>query len=269
LRIGNRGDLFTPFKGALDEVALFNHALTAAELKADYSAGAPALAYRASVLSHSPSGYWRLGESAGTSAADASGNANTGSYTGGVALAQPGALAADSDPAAGFNGSSAYVNVPHSPSLALTGDLTLEAWVKPSDYANWNGIVGKTQGNLPAPFDFYLAQGSGLPRLYRGGPGSLAQVTALSAPPLGRWSLVAVVVQGTTVTHYLNGVQNGSGTLPATPADAGGPLRIGNRGDLFTPFKGALDEVALFNHALTASQLADDYWAAPPTSPGG
>ena len=51
--------------------------------------------YRSAVMADSPSAYWRLGEASGTAAADQSANANGGTYAGGVALNQPGAIAGE------------------------------------------------------------------------------------------------------------------------------------------------------------------------------
>ncbi|MCJ7692985.1 MAG: hypothetical protein MUO22_06170, partial [Sedimentisphaerales bacterium] len=51
-----------------------------------------------------PLGYWRLGESSGTTATDRAGSYN-GTYSGGVTLGTTGALSGDSDTAASFDGS--------------------------------------------------------------------------------------------------------------------------------------------------------------------
>jgi hypothetical protein len=67
-------------------------------------------------------------------------------------------------------------------------------------------------------------------------------VSASSAPAAGSWSLVAVTVSGTTVTHYLNGLTNGLGTITSfTPSDGGKDAKIGSRDDLATMFKGSMD----------------------------
>src|SRR6478609_8595556 len=85
--------------------------------------------YSSTILSDSPLAYWRLGELSGSSAADASGNAHTGTYTGSVALGLAGAVAGDNDAAAKFDGSSAYVSLPVFSTLAT---WSVEAWVKPN-----------------------------------------------------------------------------------------------------------------------------------------
>ena len=85
--------------------------------------------YRTDVLSDGPAAYWRLGESAGTVAADEKGTSN-GTYQNGVALGRAGVLTADTNTAVSFDGVDDIVTVPHSSSLSATSGVTLEAWVE-------------------------------------------------------------------------------------------------------------------------------------------
>src|SRR2546425_1881529 len=96
------------------------------------------------LLSDGPAGYWRLGEPAGaTTAADASGNAITGSYEPGVSLGQPGAVSGDT--AAAFASGAALV-LPNAAGLDLRSAVSVEAWVRPSASAQNGGIFEKTVG---------------------------------------------------------------------------------------------------------------------------
>lgn len=71
------------FHGSVDEVAVYNSALSAATIKRHYEiAKATPGAYSDEILSSSPKGYWRLGESVGTTATDSSGLSHNGTYTG-------------------------------------------------------------------------------------------------------------------------------------------------------------------------------------------
>ena len=56
---------------------------------------------------------------------------------------------------------------------------------------------------------------------------------------------------GTTLRHYLNGQENGSGDITNKIADAEGPLFIGTRDDLFTKMKGAIAEIVIYDIALS------------------
>ena len=59
--------------------------------------------------------------------------------------------------------------------------------------------------------------------------------------------------------NNLNGAPNGSGTLSTTIADAGTAVRIGSRDDLVTKMKGSLDEVVIYNRALSGGEIAAMY----------
>ncbi|MCY2989793.1 MAG: FG-GAP-like repeat-containing protein, partial [Planctomycetota bacterium] len=112
LRIGGWvNDTGHRFIGSLDDVALFTRALTAAEIQAEYAAKSGGT-YSATVLSQSPAAYYRLGETSGTVAADASGNGNYGSFGTGVTPGAAGALTGDMDTAYGFSGGQIAVTVP-------------------------------------------------------------------------------------------------------------------------------------------------------------
>jgi hypothetical protein len=161
--------------------------------------------------------------------------------------------------------STSRVTIPDSASLHLTSGMTLEAWIKPTDYANYNGIAGKTSSNLPAPFDLYLSQGNGKPVFYVGDGGShLGNLTGTSAPATGVWSHIVVVSSGSfasvTLTQYLNGATNGTTTLTNfTAADTVNSIKIASRNDLVTMFKGGIDEVRMSSSPRTAGWVATEF----------
>ena len=111
--------------------------------------------YRDAVLADSPAGYWRLGETSGTTAADTSGNGRTGSYLNTPTLGQAGALTGDSNTSVGFDGTSEHVSVPYSGALN-TASTSLEAWVYPTGgqgqfravVSNRDYVVGSTRGSI-------------------------------------------------------------------------------------------------------------------------
>ncbi len=190
------------------------------------------------------------------SAADATSNTNNGTITG--ATARIGQM----DGAANLSGTPQYINIGTGALVGITGNMTIEAWVNPTDYSNFNGILSKTAGNQPKPYDFYLVQGSGIPVLFRGnGTGANSNVNATTAPPTGVWSHIVVTTSGSTVNHYLNGVPNGSGNLgPAgTPANGTDIAYIGTRSDLATRFKGGIDEVRISNGNLSADWIKTEF----------
>ena len=89
------------------------------------------------VLADGPVGYWRLGEPAGSlTAADASGNNNPGTCTGGITFGQPGLHGGDT--AALFDGATGRISVTNSESVN-PARITMEAKVR------WDGATGFQQ----------------------------------------------------------------------------------------------------------------------------
>jgi len=95
--IGDTDHGTTPFNGSMDEVAIWNEALTAAEITALYNSGMPLDASSNSGNYTSVAyldGYWRFGENSGTTAYDLSGKGNRGIIDGAI-YSSPGADALD------------------------------------------------------------------------------------------------------------------------------------------------------------------------------
>jgi hypothetical protein len=87
--------------------------------------------YARTVLTDSPAGYWRLGETSGTTALDVAGN-NSGTYRGGPQLGAGSLLAAEGgNPAVSLDGVDDLVDIPVSSALGPTLKVSVEAWVEP------------------------------------------------------------------------------------------------------------------------------------------
>src|SRR5579883_810835 len=115
------------------------------------------LAYFQVVAADSPQAYWRLDEPAGsTTAHDATGNHDDGTYVGGVTLAVQGAIANDQDTAASFDGATAWVDCKNIFQFAGKTAFTLEAWVKPMLDGNYRAWLSRNDPSGP-PTEGYLA----------------------------------------------------------------------------------------------------------------
>jgi hypothetical protein len=195
---------------------------------------------------------------------DASGNNNNGSLSAFNAAwfndpTRGGVLSLTPTP--GLAGS---MIVGDSPSLSITGAITISAMVNINDYANFNGIVGKTASNQPASYDLYTVQGSGLPRLYRGnGAGANGQVSGTTPVPVGGWHHYAVTMSDAgQVLHYLDGTFIGGGSIATTLADTDGPMFVGSRFDGVTAFNGQIDEVRIYNRDLSGPDVLELFAAS-------
>ena len=128
LWIGGNRPYGENFHGLIDESRVYDHALSENEIRRDMAMPvAPAAGLVAA---------YAFDAGSGTTAADASGNHNTGEIRG--ATWAPGRYGN----ALRFDGDAAVVRVPASPSLNLTRAMTLSAWIRPSEpQSGWRTIV--------------------------------------------------------------------------------------------------------------------------------
>jgi hypothetical protein len=170
----------------------------------------------------------------------------------------------NSEPALNFNGNSSnYLTAASSPSLAITNSMTIYAVVNFADLSATREILSKTAANIAGPYDYY-ATTAGDEDLLRGNGQSSGSVTSSAGASASVPHVLAVTMagaSGTTVTHYLDGIVNGSGTLtvaaPATIVDAGHPLWIGGRSDEVQWMNGEMSEIMIFNGALSSADLSN------------
>ena len=158
------------------------------------------------------------------------------------------------------------VTVADSASLDLTTRATLEAWVNPSALGGaWRTVMLKEQPGqlvyaLYANNDLVARRGTCSPRgdLFTNGTAPL---------PLNTWSHLAMTWDGTTQRLFVNGNQVGSRALAARSSPAPAPLRFGGNSVWAEWFAGSLDEIRVYDRALTQAQLQADMNA--PVSCGG
>lgn len=220
--------------------------------------------YRTTVLADNPVSTWRLDETSGTIIADSTGS-NSGALYGGVTLGVPGALATDSNPAMAFDGSTGYASIPNSASLNPTGDLTVEAWAKPTALDGMtHAVVHKGSSTTSSSWQYRLtlhATNQWRGCVYAGSAG--ACVLAPGTASTTSWTHLVLTRSGTTVTLYIDGASVGTATLSGALNSTTGTLGIGRVGSNATNyFKGGLDEVALYAGALSAERIAAHYAAA-------
>jgi hypothetical protein len=207
-----------------------------------------AVSYSHEVLRDLPAAYWRLGETAGTQARDGSPNGRHGTWSGGPALGQPGALDSDPDLAALFDGADDRITLPALPSFGTS--LTIEFWFRPLSGGDATQcLIGEADGS---PTVLFKSDGR-LSVFY-------AAADHLNDTPLAydTWHHIAIVISAGAGAFYLNGVADGAfASFPSGFA----PDRIGDD-TAGNTCKGYLDEVALYTTALAAERVAAHYAAA-------
>jgi hypothetical protein len=203
--------------------------------------------------------YWRLGETTGTVAADASGNARPGTYAGGVGLNRAGALAGDGNPSVQLDG--ADDNIVRNPIAGVgTTAISTDLWLETTDTTKEAGIV--SYAATSSADEFQLRDYRAL-RVYIKG----TRVDTGVALNDGQWHHLAVTWTSTggAVRVYKDGALAFSNSVPVqagTTITGGGALVLGQEQDTIgggfetsQAFLGQLDEVALYPTALSAARV--------------
>ena len=202
-------------------------------------------------------------EGSGSTVTDASGNGNNGTITNATW-----ASAGKYGKALQFNGTNALVTIPDSAGLHLSSGMTLEAWVNPSTVnANWRDVIYKGNDN------FYLeatSSSAGHPDAGMIAGGSYADAFGTSALPANTWSFLTETYDGTTLRLYVNGTQVASTAHTGAIASSTNPLQIGGDSLYGQYFAGLIDDVRVYNTALTTTQIQTDQGnpIGDPTAPG-
>jgi Concanavalin A-like lectin/glucanases superfamily/Immunoglobulin I-set domain len=270
----------------------------------------PTAAYATNILNLNPVGYWPMQETTAPAPSDIETNFG---FLGSVANAYyvdtqgsspvnrgiTGALAGDSDPAAGFTGqANCYLAAPATSTNLAQAPFTIEFWAWPSGtgftmpvgksaYEALNGGGNPGAGNgVPGGWtvDWSRTSGEWDMQMFGNGPGTgTANATYVygttAAASTTNWQHVVFTFDGTNITFYWNGQQitRQAVKYPYLP-DIWNPLTIGagrvadNAGG--DPgghrYTGYLDEVALYTNALSSDDVLAHYQAgtnpAPATS---
>jgi len=185
----------------------------------------------------------------GTTVADASGKGNNGTINGAVGIAT-----GHSGKALKFNGSSNWVTVNDSASLDLTTGMTLEAWVYPLSQSNGGNTVILKEASGAEVYALYSEEDANLPVSYINN-GSYRDVTGPNRLPANTWTHLVATYDGSYQRLYVNGVQVAQKAQSGQIQQSSGVLRIGGNSVWGEYFDGYIDEVRIYNRALTATEV--------------
>jgi Concanavalin A-like lectin/glucanases superfamily len=259
--------------GTMDDVRIYNRALSAAEISALAHAGTEGdLMYNndyhlyqfcggtnwqpmgptgaGGATSYAPSGglagWWKFDEASGTVAADSSGNSNTGTASGTTVVA------GKIGNARSFNGTSDNIAVGNPASLQIAGDITMCAWAYPQNASSF--ILSKSDGGGNYDYGLYIT-GAGSLSLYYGA--GLTASTAIGLVSSNIWQHLCAVVQSNVATFYINGVPYTGGA--ATITNTNQQFYIGAHNGGGWALQGNIDELRVYNRALTATEITALY----------
>jgi hypothetical protein len=241
--------------------------------------------YAQTLQSYGAVGYWPLNETIAPPAADietnlgtlgAAGNAYYVAYAN-IQQGTPGAITGDADTAVTLGAANGHwLGVPRrSPSLTASNAFSVEAWVKPQDFnfaaivsqanpigaqtvgfagdANVNGWALYQNGGSLGNFSFHV---------YNGISGGGAEPKESTLYALDTWFHVVGVFDGVGVTLYVNGLASVTAQSQPAPGYAPNywsPVEIGASGMNRSLLNGSVDEVAVYNYAISSAQVQAHY----------
>ncbi|NQZ97573.1 MAG: LamG domain-containing protein, partial [Myxococcales bacterium] len=203
-----------------------------------------------------PVGHWTLDEASGAAANDSSAAANHG-----VLQQTQGAWGTGVHAGAGlFPGKDHVILVPDSPSLSPTSEITIAAWLRPNRQ-DTQYVVKKADHNDIDGYELSLSSSTGTAfvRFNQATAANTYKIPSTSLYPSdgSTWLHLAASFDGQDIRLYVNGVLENSASAPDLVLfDNDVPLAIGSEHTGKRPFDGAIDDVQIFDTALSASDIA-------------
>lgn len=251
LRIGGNSVFGEFFKGRIDDIRIYNKALSPDEIAKDMNTPVALLAMPAG-----PVAAYSFDEGKGSTLTDFSGEGNSGVISGAAWVPQDGKFGG----ALFFDGENDWVTINDTDALDLSSTLTLEAWIYPTSVTDWRSVLVKERAGQPSAYGLFAANGltpspAGKVYLTNGSNERLYGATALS---LNTWSHIAFTYDGETMRFYLNGEQISSRVSKGTVFTSKDPLRIGGNSVYGEFFQGRIDEVRIYDRALRIGEIQKD-----------
>lgn len=206
---------------------------------------------------------WHFNEGSGQTAYDAGGNNNVATLG-----SSP---SADANDTTWYNGIAGYgmkfnendfMYTLNSPSLQTSGDLTIKAWLYPTNISKGRqGIISK---HYSYEYDIIMEDGSiGCPRgqiSFYHGNGTYEEIQEPSGMVVSenQWNYIAISRNMTdkTIRFYLNGKFVGADDFVAAPVASTYNISIGWRKGTGNYFNGIIDEIEIYNRVLTGDEIA-------------
>jgi hypothetical protein len=190
-------------------------------------------------------------EAAGTAAEDSSGSGNVGVLNGPTRV-----TTGKFGRALTFDGVNDWVTVADSASLDVTR-ITVESWVRPTALGSaWRTVLLKEQpGDLV--YSLYASTNTQRPGafVFVGGEKEVLGTAALAA---NAWTHLASTYDGANLRLYVNGTLVKTLALTGNIVASAAPLRLGGNAVWGEWYAGTLDDVRVYNRALTAAEIQAD-----------
>ena len=270
LALGGVGVAAEYVDGIMDEVGIWHRALTTTEVTDLYNSGSGrGLSDLTTAEKVNLAAYWPMDELSSGSAPVTRYDVTGGSTLYGFSFT-PGTDGWTSGVFGGglqFNGSTDYVDMGLKSSYTPSSALTVSEWVNWSAFTSGSGGYATVSNSTSSTNGYAIYQNTSAPYnklvayVYTSNNG-VRSVTGSTLLSTGTWYHVVLTYDGSNVRLYLNGVQEGSiagtGTITTSTADLLFGSQYTSGGAKFT---GTLDDVRIYNRALSSSEINDQYLA--------
>lgn len=155
-----------------------------------------------------------------------------------------------------FAGTS-FIEFPVEPVLDITGTITMEAWVLPNEIQADSGIMGRRTSANVGGYCMQWTNAMIETWIYIGGWQGTRGIQTIKPEP-GEWHHVAGVYDGSKVYQYVDGILDVSFNLSGKIGSVPEVFRIGQAQTGLTPMFGIIDEVAVYNRALSQDEISTD-----------
>jgi hypothetical protein len=210
-------------------------------------------------------GWWPFNGNAN----DESGNGNNGTVNGASLTVDRFGVA---DKAYSFDGVNDFIEVQDDFNLDLIVDFTISSWIKPNSFGLVNMILSKHDVSLGTNAGTYamgLWQDANLSLVnFQAAPNfnPLTYPSSTGAIDLNYWQnfTVKYIKSTNSLSYFINGNLVFSTNILFEIDDTNQPLKIGtntNGSSNINLFSGSLDDIGIWNRALTACEIKDLYYA--------
>jgi hyaluronate lyase len=198
-------------------------------------------------------GHWKLDEGEGLVARDVSGNGHTGSIWYAAWREVEGRRGLH------FDGVSSRVVIPHAADLALTGDISICAWIRKqrsNEGQRWDCVLAKNPGSWD--YDLLTSKARSNQLAFYSSATQPQEVYSGQTLQWGMWQHVAASRCGDEVTCFIDGVATSISKMPGALPSSDGDLIIGHDGAPGRGFgmHGMISDVWLFSRALAGEEIA-------------
>ncbi|NTV30967.1 hypothetical protein HGA91_03260 [candidate division WWE3 bacterium] len=221
------------FKGVIDKTTLYSYVRTPEQIAWDYNHGAP--------LAH-----WEFDETSGSTAYDSTGNGLNGTLTNSPTRTTSGKF----NSGILFDGVDDYITLGNPALLQTFTSMSISAWVKGTNLPvnDYRFIYSKDTAG------FYVAIYNKLVR-FRSSDLTSDMTDSTTSLNNNTWYFITVTYDGSAVKIYIDGKLDATESATGIISENTGPATIG----MFTPatgyFDGTIDDVQIYNYALTSEQI--------------